>query len=282
MTTDCQPENFRGTTISSLFSAGIEILPGIRVRTCSPSGVNNVCISLVDLEELEAVFRAEQSLRSAADLLSPDEQTRFAAYTYPKRRKEWLGGRLACKTCILDHLRQPLVPGLFSSLSILPAEHGAPLVFASHTLSDAAGRLPSVSISHSGRYAVAMAAGSRFCGIDIQRITAGTVRVADRFADPRERMLLREEAPDWAEAQRLTLLWAAKEALKKALLARQPVFFQGIILQSVRRAGGISLCFTNPTGGGEAAVAASDSLDDYMLACCISPDTPCPNCLKLR
>jgi 4'-phosphopantetheinyl transferase EntD len=282
MTTDCQPENFRGRTISSLFSAGIEILPGIRVRTCSPAEVNDVCISLVDLEELEAVFRTEQSLRSAADLLSPDEQTRFAAYTYPKRRREWLGGRLACKTCVLEQLRQPRVPGLFSSLSILPAEHGAPRVSASHALSGATGHLPSVSISHSGRYAVAMAADKRFCGVDIQRITSGTVRVADRFADPRERMLLREAMPDWDETQRLTLLWAAKEALKKALLSRQPVFFRGIILQTVRRADGITLGFTNPTGTGETAVAASDSLNDYMLAYSISPDTPCPSCLKLR
>lgn len=270
MTSNCPRESLRDRTISSLFSSGTGILPGISVYTHYPAAVAAACISLIDLEELEAVFRTEHTLRAAADLLSPDEKTRFAAYTYPKRRKEWLGGRLGAKICLLELLRLPPDPGLFSSISILPAEHGAPLVSASPALSGWSGSLPSVSISHSGRYVVAMAADSGSCGVDIQRITARTVSVADRFAEPGERQLLRDAAPDWDEPRRLTLLWAAKEALKKSLLADKPVFFRGIILQSFSCSDGILLGFTNPTGAGSPAEAASVSLGDYMLAYSIS------------
>ncbi|HHO49183.1 MAG TPA: 4'-phosphopantetheinyl transferase superfamily protein [Desulfobacteraceae bacterium] len=262
MTSNCPSDLHNGRSVSVLFSSACEIEPGIRVRIFHPPAVP-ACLALIDLDELEAVFRTDQAFRAGTVMLSPAEQKRFAAYTYPKRRKEWLGGRLACKSCVLELLGLTPSADLFAAVSIVPAASGAPLVSASPAL----GRpLPSVSISHSGRYAAAMAAAGGACGVDIQRVTARTLTVADRFAEAGERLLLRSAAPGWDEARRLTLLWTAKEALKKSLPPGRPGFFRDLILRAVRCGPGISLNFSGPRGAGNQLEVTAACLDDYLLA----------------
>jgi len=261
MTSNCPADYQSGQSVSVLFSSSCEIVPGIRVRTFRPPAAP-ACLALIELDELEAVFRTDQAFRAETAMLSPAEQKRFAAYTYPKRRKEWLGGRLSGKVCVLELLGLPPAADLLAAVSIVPAASGAPLVSASRALGEP---MPSVSISHSGRYAVAMAAAAGACGVDIQRVTARTLTVADRFAEACERHLLRSAVPDWDEARRLTLLWAAKEALKKSL-PPGPGLFRDLILRAVNCGPGISLSFSGPAGAGSQLAAAAASLDGYMLA----------------
>ena len=80
------------------------------------------------------------------------------------------------------------------ALSVLPAPNGAPLLSCP---SLPTWSLPAVSISHSDRYVVALAAQARACGIDLQKTTPQTVRVADRFAEPAEVRLLRQSCRNW-------------------------------------------------------------------------------------
>jgi 4'-phosphopantetheinyl transferase EntD len=210
---------------------------------------------------------AGKSGLSPASLLSPAEQIRYAGFTYAKRQREWLGGRLTCKFAAL-RLAAPQTRITMPALSVLPAANGAPLLSCP---SLPAGSLPAVSISHSGRYAVAMAAMAQACGIDIQETTARTERVADRFAAATEVQLLREALPELEAAQRLTLLWTAKEALKKGLLRDQPVVFQGVALHSLTCAPNLVLRLRYPGDGGRPAAIAVLALADYFLAYTMGP-----------
>lgn len=205
---------------------------------------------------------AAQDEQDLAGLLSPTEQARLAALTYPKRRREWLGGRLAGKCAVL-HLAPPPAPIALPALTITTAAQGAPML-SCPALPE--WRLPAISISHCDRYAVAMAAGARACGIDLQNTTPQILRVADRFAQPAETELLRETLPKLTEMERLTLLWAAKEALKKGLLSDQSAIFQGVTLKSVRRGASLALDLHYPGDGGMPAAVKAVALDEHFLA----------------
>ena len=247
--------------MASFFPEVEEPLPGLRPRfTRLPSAA--ACLALLDLTVLDG----KTGDAPLAALLSPEEQTLFAALTFPKRRREWLGGRLAGKVAVLrlDALRVPM-----AGLSILPAAHGAPLLSCPALPT---WRLPVLSISHSDRYVVALAARTGHCGIDLQRITGQTVRVADRFAEPAELELLRQRLPDLDEVQRLTLLWTAKEALKKGVLSDRPVLFLGVSLQAVHRDRILSLYLRYPGDGGQAALISAVALEGYFLASTVGLD----------
>lgn len=248
--------------MTAFFPAEEELLPGLSLRFTSLPAGRGAFLALLDLTVLAEKI-ADLPL---ASLLSPEEQALFAALTFPKRRREWLGGRLAGKFAVLG-LDAPPVP--LAGLSILPAPHGAPLL-SCPTLPT--WRLPALSISHSDRYVVALAARTGHCGIDLQQITGQTERVADRFAEPAELQLLRKRLPDLDETQRLTLLWTAKEALKKGVLADQPVLFQGVTLQAVDRDRILALHLRYPGDGGQPAVISAVELDGYFLASTIGWD----------
>lgn len=262
MTSNCPIHSPCGQPVFSFFAETAVLPPGLAVHTAWPATATQTCLALIDLDQLEEACRTPAGRRSMENLLSPAEKKRLAGYAYPKRRKEWLGGRLACKLCILAVLERRDAAGLFPAISILPGEHGAPRA-ASPALSY---NMPGVSISHSGCYAVAMAAVHAACGVDIQEVSGRIIGVADRFAGPEEVRLLREAVPDGDEVHRLTLLWAAKEAVKKSLLADRPVFFRGMVLQSVSSRGGLILRFSCPAGADRPVDVTAASLDGYMLA----------------
>ncbi|MHB8808797.1 MAG: 4'-phosphopantetheinyl transferase family protein [Desulfobulbaceae bacterium] len=256
-------------TIASFFGEEVELLPGLPLRFTRPPTKTPACLALLDLAVLAEHLTAEKAQQEApSSLLSVAEQSRYAGFTYPKRQHEWLGGRLTCKFAVL-HLAAPQAHITMPALSVLPTENGAPRISCP---SLPTWSLPAVSISHSDRYVVAMAARAGACGIDLQKTTAQTVRVADRFAAPAEILLLREYLPELAEPQRLTLLWAAKEALKKGLLHDQPVVFQGVTLQSLTRADNLILQLRYPGDRGRPAAITLEALDDYFLAYTIAPD----------
>lgn len=249
-------------TIVSFFDEEVELLPGLPLRFTRPQAEAPACLALLDLTVLAEHLAARQAGQIPSSLLSSEEQTRYAGFTYPKRQREWLGGRLTCKFAAL-HLAAPHAHVTMPALSVLPAANGAPRLSCP---SLPAWSLPAVSISHSDRYVVAMAAGTGACGIDLQKTTAQTVRVADRFAEPAEILLLRERLPELAEPQRLTLLWAAKESLKKGVLHDQPVVFQGVTLQALTRADNLILQLRYPGDQGRPAAITVLALDDYFLA----------------
>lgn len=145
----------------------------------------------------------------ASQYLSPDELAQWAGMTLEKRRTEWLGGRLAAKWAAAGLLGKTALE--WRSLIIRTETGGRPFVAAEP---DAAA--PFISISHSGPLAAALAANIP-CGLDIQQTDAKIHTVKKRFAAPEEEAILNASLPPGAfrETERLTMLWAAKESVRK-------------------------------------------------------------------
>lgn len=267
MTRKSPKADLGGTTIPSFFGEEEELLPGLPLRFTLPPAGPPACMALLDLTVLAEHMAAQKTGQNPSSLLSEAEQGRYAGFTYPKRQREWLGGRLTCKFAVL-HLATPPVQIPMPALSVLPAANGAPLLSCP---SLPTWSLPAISISHSDGYVVALAARARACGIDLQKTSPQTVRVADRFAEPAEILLLQEALPELEETQLLTLLWAAKEALKKGLLRDQPVVFQGVSLQALTCADNLVLRLRYPGDRGRPAAITVVALDDYILAYVMDP-----------
>ena len=176
--------------------------------------ISAVRLPLLD-EEL--LVRGEPQL--LARHLLPAEQRLFARFRHAKRKIEWLGGRLAAKHALGRLTAEGVEAGGWHDWIVLAENDGRP--FAEYTGAAGPKETPALSISHSHGMAVAMAATARRCGIDIQAITPTVNRIQERFATGPELAILAAAGlvpPAGAAAQEaaLTLLWAAKEALRKA------------------------------------------------------------------
>jgi phosphopantetheinyl transferase len=145
----------------------------------------------------------------AGRYLSTAELERWTGLRLKKRSAEWLGGRLAAKWAAAGLLGETAMD--WRTLVIHNEEDGRPYVAAE----DARAVLPCISISHSGPMAAALAANLP-CGLDIQEPGDKILRVKERFASPEEVDILRDSLPhSFSQTQQLTMLWAAKEAVRK-------------------------------------------------------------------
>lgn len=144
----------------------------------------------------------------AKQYLSANELDKWTGFSRKKRRVEWLGGRLAVKFASAGLLNETAVN--WQNLVILTEEDGRPYLTA-----ETRGVAPFISISHSGPLAAAMAANFS-CGFDIQQPGAKIHTVKECFASLEEEALLNACLPgSFTETERLTMLWAAKEAVRK-------------------------------------------------------------------
>lgn len=173
--------------------------------------LRNVPFSLAAIPLDNDGFNEKKLETLAEEVLTRQELAIFKKFSFYKRRQEWLGGRVAAKEAARNF------PGTSDHPAILPDENGRPWIH-----DDDGARLPFfLSISHSGDLAVAMVAGS-VCGIDVQQVTASAWQVRDRFLLAGEEQVCRTAVPDLPEEARGTLLWAAKEAVRKSFL-RDPL-----------------------------------------------------------
>jgi len=125
----------------------------------------------------------------------------------PRRRAEWLGGRVAIKDAVRDLLWRrghgPLYP---VHVTVSNDAGGRPLVSGDFSED------VRVSVAHKGERAVAAARIGVDVGIDLERVElrgAGFVQLA--FTDEELALLPDENRDEW-----LTRLWCAKEAVGKA------------------------------------------------------------------
>jgi 4'-phosphopantetheinyl transferase len=153
----------------------------------------------------------------AEALLAPAEVAIYAALKVPKRRSDWLLGRITAKQLVAAHLGKQNDAPTLQEIVVAAGNDGAPFV----SLHGA--QLPlSLSISHS--HAVA------FCAlVDAPGAAVGvsaTVGADIEFIETRDPAFLRdyftadEQAAAWAWPEpevATTLLWSAKEAMLKAL-----------------------------------------------------------------
>jgi 4'-phosphopantetheinyl transferase EntD len=188
------------------------------------------------------------------------ELQQFEQYRFPKRQREWLSGRLACKKAVAE------LVGLKDLTAIIVAndDHGKPFI----TGEGCSGI--EVSISHSGKMAMALAAHVP-CGLDVQEITPTLAKVQDKFV--RNAELERLPGFKCQVLAQFGLVWAAKEALRK-LLPLWPLlgFLEAEIDQILQTEGGFLVqCSTiinkRPLPHYVPEVYAALH-DDYALALC--------------
>lgn len=201
-----------------------------------------MALAVIALQDLSADLSREGRSMDTA-FLDSIEQTRLRAFPFAKRQREWLGGRIAAKRAAMD-----LWPANLSGQSAYHAlrvendptgrpylvRQGQPNVSASSELHHRAS-LPEISITHSGGVAAALAVDSYPCGIDVQRITAKAITIRERFALPAEQAILKAAASlrDTGEAEALTLLWSAKESLRKAIACQPLLGFSEVVLRQL-------------------------------------------------
>jgi len=145
--------------------------------------------------------------------LSPKELAQFAEMKFPKRRRDWLAGRLAAKRLIVELLSEQGRDVQPSEIAVLNRKDGSPYV----VFSDAAGGdAPPISLSHAPGGAVAASivpaavpAAGRI-GVDAESVMERPESFVTVFAHPSERLGL-----DTPQAQ--TRLWTLKEAVLKLL-----------------------------------------------------------------
>ena len=225
---------------------------------------DSFCLNLVDVFAIGELLTRKDHFSLLLDQFSEEEKLYFSRFRYAKRQQEWLGGRLAAKYSLLA---LPALKNKYSTpneLTILPDAFGRP-----QPINMTAGETVSCSISHSSRFAVGIASSTKVCGIDIQRIGQQITRVVNRFADKKEKKIMEDRLPMYEKTAQLTMLWAAKEAVKKSLLFDQPSLFQGITLMNIRKnknlCGYTFLCVC--AGARIKSVSISVvPLEEYMLA----------------
>jgi len=138
--------------------------------------------------------------------LSPEELARLSELKFPKRRRDWLAGRLAAKRLIVELLFEQgreIGPG---EIAVLNRKDGSPyVVFA------AGDGAPPISLSHApgGAVAASVAAGS-LIGVDAESVMERSESFVSVFAHPSER-------PGLGTPQAQTRLWTLKEAVLKLL-----------------------------------------------------------------
>ena len=128
---------------------------------------------------------------------------------HPKRRREWLAGRIAAKTAI-RLLLAPNAPEL-NNIVIETGEEGSPRV----VLQAGAAAPPSITITHSHDLAAALATVRSGFGIDVEAIGPSVSEIESSFTAPEEAERVQKLVPGREAA--LTCLWVAKEACRKAL-----------------------------------------------------------------
>ena len=146
---------------------------------------------------------------SSRDWLSPREAEQADAFRFPKRRAEWLLGRLAAKRALAALLAAE--EGELAELEIRSHQDGFPLPFRRGV------PLP-VTLSLSHRAGVALCAvrpGADALGCDVELVERRSEAFVRDYldADERARVEARHADRDWL----VPLLWSAKESALKAL-----------------------------------------------------------------
>jgi phosphopantetheinyl transferase len=135
----------------------------------------------------------------------------------PKRRYEWLLGRVAAKDALRRLLQRRLNIALApADIEIVPDANGRPQVFGAWR--ERLGVTPVVSIAHSGGVAAALAAldSRALVGIDIELVNPARDGFEALAFTPHERHLVSTLSADARREWQLRM-WCAKEAAGKAI-----------------------------------------------------------------
>ncbi|MCW5211654.1 4'-phosphopantetheinyl transferase superfamily protein [Desulfobulbus sp. TB] len=222
-----------------------QVYSNLPVRLCQKK---EQALSLVNLHLIEQALQKDET-SFLPQILSQAEQCYFQRFKYIKRKKEWLGGRIAVKAALLAlaDAADPNLRNIMRNITILPNKHGRPMIEEFPACLSTQELDVTISISHGDSFATALARKKSethpSCGVDIQEISPKLAGLTSHFATDAELQLLTEQT-DCDEDTRLTMLWTVKEALKKALLHDQSVIFSATELQAIVRISDSVWCFT--------------------------------------
>ena len=198
------------------------------------------------------------------------ERTQLEKFSFEKRYCEWLGGRICAKQSLRIFLR-----GNAQHTDVIPdhtqcctqsEESGRPFF---STINGSSFNFPELSISHSKEYAAALSS-STACGIDIQFSAQNLVRVQDKFCTAEEAHILQQALPVLAPLSHLTLIWSAKEAVKKMLSSGGIPGFQELQLCRLepQNSDDFILNFSSAKTKHSIPVSATMTKDNYAVAIC--------------
>ena len=222
--TEFRPDKERGLLDDFLSNRQLEFCR-LQFKSTPP-----MVLKAVDLELLARELDKLGPAGLAAEYLVKEEQHRFFSFRFPKRQIEWLGGRMAAKqSAALLTSPVQIERTNWQSWRIQATGAGRPYISTgqNYTLPG-----PDISISHSGSWAAATATIHGHCGLDLQKITPKISRIKERFAEQQEINLLKRVPTllDYAEHQLLTILWAAKESLRKGVICQPLLGFKELRL----------------------------------------------------
>ncbi len=146
-----------------------------------------------------------------------------------KRRMEWLFGRTAAKDAVRVYIQKRFSKALYpADIEIVPDEYGKPMVCGEWT-EDLP--VPSITLTHTGKTAVALVGPYPYLGIDIEQMGHSQTDVESHAFTQAEQVLLKGLTPDVREEWRLRL-WCSKEAVGKAFGRGVLGQFKNIVVQS--------------------------------------------------
>jgi malonyl CoA-acyl carrier protein transacylase/phosphopantetheinyl transferase (holo-ACP synthase) len=168
----------------------------------------------VRLEPPMDLHQPAMQMVTAQMTLSSDEMREYRRLTVPpKKRFDWVFGRLAAKDAVRlawwERHDERFFP---ADLEIKHDEHGRP--FAIHLGYGESAEMPLVSITHAEGVMGSLASFEPYAGIDLEKIEPREASFESVAFDDVERRLL-DQAKERAEA--VTRFWCAKEAVAKAL-----------------------------------------------------------------
>lgn len=177
----------------------------LAVDRTAPIRVEHVGALTIAAVSITAVREAsERTLAAWTSMhLGDRERATWAVMHVPKRRFEWLAGRVAAKWCVTARVRRDggaiVVPRDVFVMQVADGEtKGAPYVAHPCCL----------SLSHSAEIALAVAHRSRV-GIDVERVRPVTEDLLRFSFTPEERVAIRDDRD-------AMIGWTSKEALLKA------------------------------------------------------------------
>ena len=197
------------------------------------------------LIELQEITTGIAGIDIHSRLLHDAEIERYSAFSFLKRKSEYLAGRVAAKFALANFLELDDFSQL-QDIHISNDQSGRPFAIPPTSCSTLA--VPDISISHSKRFGCAIAS-DRYCGVDIQEPQDTLLRVYDKFCRADEEQLLSQCGSIENSIDRLTLLWAAKEAVRKSCSHRFIPGFQELSLISKEtHSDSYSMTFSHRTG----------------------------------
>ncbi len=207
-------------------------------KILSPSFV----VIRVNLKQLRTQLAGNHT---AEQYLAAGEIERFAKLKYKKRKCEWLGGRISVKgaaACLL--MKQDMLKNMdiWHKIMIYQDVHGKPFLQMNQDF--CLGKNIHISLSHSADLAVGLAC-TEPCGVDIQKIKNAVFRVRKHFSTETEQNILKKLSGSIGrdETIMLSLLWSAKEAIKKNIAISPLLYFSEIRLNSIKQSAGVGLIF---------------------------------------